>query len=69
MGWVENSSSSRTKTEHENAREMGDFATFFAFFGGKNKLKCVFANNHENIIFQDMLVSPPNRRLRMGKLS
>ena len=46
--------------------KMGDFATFSAFFGGKNKQKCVFDNNHENIIFQDMLDSPPNRRLRMG---
>jgi hypothetical protein len=28
MGWVENTSSSRTKNEHENARENGDFAVF-----------------------------------------
>ena len=37
MGWIENTSSSRTKNEHENARKMGDFATFSVFFGGKNK--------------------------------
>ena len=37
MGLVENTSSARTKTEHENARKIGDFATFFAFFGGKNE--------------------------------
>ena len=37
MGWIENTSSSRTEIEHENARKMGDFATFSVFFGGKNK--------------------------------
>ena len=37
MGWVENTSSSRTKNEHENAWENGDFASFSVFFGGKNK--------------------------------
>ena len=66
IGWVETTSSSGTKNEHEMLGKMGDFATFSAFFGGKNKQKCVFDNNHENIIFQDMLDSPPNRRLRMG---
>lgn len=37
MGWIENTSSSRTKNKHENARKMGDFATFSVFYGGKNK--------------------------------
>jgi len=36
MGWVETTSSARTKKNTKNAREIGDFATFFVFFGGKN---------------------------------
>ena len=57
------------KILHEMLVKMGNFVPFVRFVFEKNKQKCVFTINHGNIVFQDMLVSPPNRRLRMGKLS
>ncbi len=54
------------KILHEMLVKMGKFVPFVRFVFEKNKQKCVFTINHENNIFQDMLLTPPNRRLRMA---
>ena len=36
-----------------------NFRSIRVFRVRKNKQKCVFVSNHETIVFQDMLVSPP----------
>ena len=51
------------------ARKKRKILSICVSFSRKNRGKKRFIIKHENIIFQDMLLSPPNRRLRMGKLS
>ena len=54
------------KILHEMLGKMGNFVPFARFVFEKNKQKCVFTINHENNIFQDMLLTPLNRRLIMA---
>ena len=46
--------------------EKRKFCFICVFHIRKTSKKSVFIIRHENIIFQDMLLSPPNRRLRMA---
>ena len=48
-------------------KKNGNFVSFFVSFIHKNKQKSVFVIKHETIVFQDMLVFPPQQEAQNGE--
>ena len=65
VGW--NHSIIKVKNEHEMHEKKWKFRFFFVSFIHKNKQKSVFVIRHETIVFQDMLVFPPQQEAQNGE--